>query len=78
MVKANCAVGPVSSWTGDHTFVIVEIDDVDGVDIGAGETESRRGLACGTVDVTVLAGVGAVDCILSIRTGSHTVGGRKR
>jgi hypothetical protein len=37
MIQWNCIVVPVASGTGDNTFGLVEIDDVDSIYVGAGE-----------------------------------------
>ena len=75
MVETDCAIGPVSTRAGDHTFGLVQINNVDSVDIGASQAGGGGTLAGGAVDVAVLASRASVDGVLAVGTGRDAIGG---
>jgi len=56
MIQRHRAIWPVSTRTGDDAFVLMQIDNVDGVDVGTSKAGGRSALTSCTVDVAVLAG----------------------
>lgn len=68
MIKADGRIWPEACGAECHTLIIVQVDYVDGVDVGAARAVSSRQVACGAVYVTNSALMLCVVFVLTVRT----------
>lgn len=69
MIQFHTAVVPITAGAVDAALSLVQVDDADAVDVGAGEAVGRSALTGGTVHVAVLTGEGSIHGVLPVRAG---------